>query len=72
MTTFNLRVDLDGGTNKEQAEERIDTLVGGHPKLNIHSHTNEEQETTVLDVDFAPENKSPSGGSTRGIMRGVR
>lgn len=73
MTTFNLRVDPRGDTKNKQAEERVGTLIGGKPKLHIRSHTDKEQETTMLDVDFAPENKATrSGGATRGAMRGVR
>ena len=72
MTTFNLRVDPNGDTKNKQAEERVHTLVGGHPKLYIHSHTDKDQETVMIDIDFAPENKSSAGVSTRGIMRGAR
>lgn len=70
MTTFNLRVEPKGDTKNKQAEERVNTLVGGHPKLHIRSHT--DNEVVKMDIDFAPENKSVSGGSTRGIMRGAR
>ncbi len=73
MTTFNLRVDPNGDTKNKQAEERVDTLIGGKPKLHIRAYANKEQETTMLDVDFTPENKAiRSGGATRGAMRGVR
>lgn len=72
MTTFNLRMDPNGDTKNKQAEERVDTLVGGNPKLHMRSHTNKEQETTIMDVDFSPENRAVYRGGTRGTMRGAR
>lgn len=74
MTTLNLRVDPDGDTKNKQAEERVRTLITGPvlPKLHIKSHINKEQETTMIDVDFAPENKGVYHGGTRGTMRGAR
>lgn len=77
MTTFNLRLHEGGGTRKQQVEDRVRELVIGAkptplPKLHIRSYTDENQEVSKVDVDFSPENKSPSGGSTRGIMRGAR
>ena len=77
MTTFNLRLHGGGGTRKQQVEDRVRELVIGAkptplPKLHIRSNADKDQEVVKVDVDFAPENKTPSGGSTRGIMRGAR
>jgi hypothetical protein len=74
MTTFSFRMPKDTRNIPNHVGDVIEAYTGtrhNQKKYRIRKRDDVDEDLTKVSVDFAPENREPSRGGTRGAGRGT-